>query len=118
MPEIIKRYFAIGLKGWVQLRTALKPPREVITEAAIMVPEVRSRWVIDEANPWGHYVNSDIKKRINLKTTSFEGGRTVATIRAEKFARQLGIKLKEGGMVELSAEQGKAARVLDFKTGA
>src|SRR6267142_4062353 len=102
-----KRYFAVGAaKGWVQIRSAKRPPVVEVSENMTTVKQGRLTW--DERA--FDYVMRYTPRRMKLKVTTFKGGRTLWTVKASKLGRLLGVGVREGGMVELMAEQVEAGR--------
>lgn len=113
------RFFAIGLKGWVQLRVARKPPRVVASEATTLVKHTSYRWVPGvEMNQdgfvlrYGRMVATTKPKKLKMVCTIYEGGRTLATIASAKVRRKLKISILENGLVEISKEQLKELGVV------
>ena len=97
------RYFATGLKGWVQVRRAKKPPRIKVTEA--VVPTTRRRFIPGDFYNFGRTVMEPATKAIQVST--FEGGTILKTVSAVKFRRKLGIGVGQGAYVELQPDQAK-----------
>ena|SRR6266478_2241252 len=97
-----KRFYAVGMvKGWVQIRSAKKPPVPATTTATTTIKQRRLEWDPGAFN----YVNRVTAKKMRLKLTVFEGGRTLWTIKASKLAGLLKVGVREGGIIELMPEQ-------------
>src|SRR5207245_1306462 len=97
-----KKFYAVGMvKGWVQIRSAKKPPVPATTTAITTVKERRLEW-----DPGAFdYIDRVVPKKLRLKVTVFEGGRTLWTIKASKLAGLLKVGVREGGIIELMPEQ-------------
>ena len=101
-----KRHFAVGLKGWVQIRVAAKTPKLITSQASVTVSEKRATWVADGKGLYsGRYVVEKIPKKLVLESKVYEGGRTVATVQQSTFNKRLKVRIREGTLLELSPEQ-------------
>ena len=105
-----KRYFAIGLRGWIQVRVAAKPPIPTTTQATTMVKQakvnfVEGRYGDDGRYIYGHNNVTFTPKELKMKVTIYKGGRTIRTIKSSRFASLLKVGVRENGMMELLPEQ-------------
>lgn len=114
-----KRYFAIGLKGWVQIRVALKPPVAVSSEATRTIMTKTLKYIPGEVNFEKHiykpakYEEITKPKDVVMRVTVFEGGKVLQTIKATKFTRLLKITLHEDAMIELLPEQALTLKAME-----
>lgn len=128
------RYFAVGFKGWVEVRQAKKPPKKVESEVEregersirvgptyhelmeyyqkmnVYYKECATLRVKREAPypiPPSYPEGSTRveKQKQKLSNIVYEGGRVVGQITTRTFSRLLGIMVKVGVMVELQPEQ-------------
>lgn len=103
-----RRYFAIGLKNWVQIRVAMKPPKAVTTCSTTTIQSRQLKWILPDrrGEPYGgHYEEVIEPKELKLEMTVYEGGRTLVTIPLARFIRLFKASLREGCLMELMAEQ-------------
>lgn len=98
------RTWAIGLKGWVEIRLAKQPPKKITSQ----VMRNSYRWHYDYLD------DRDIRipAKIPLKVVSWEGGRTLHTISTKVWKKLMGKGMKMDHMVELSPSQ-----IKDFRKG-
>ena len=99
------RYFAVGLKGWVQIIRSTKPPVATTTEAIVQSERRTLQWKPSPDNPYGNYVEKIVPVKRKLKQTTFEGGAVVKTLKSSRFSCLLKIGVREGAMIELMPEQ-------------
>jgi hypothetical protein len=107
MSRTAKRY-AIGLKGWVQIRLALKEPKPITTEAKIEVPTQVG--YVDKTTlgfPYGVYRFKTVMKPVTLKQVVYEGGRHIMTVSDKKFKSALNRFVPYGTMIEISVDDVK-----------
>ena len=111
-----KRYFAVGLIGWVQIRSANLPPVPLTTESFTMVKESKRKYIpghVDGEPPnaiyvYGQYVDLPVvDKKLKMKSTIYQGGKVLRTMKTAVFSRLLGVSVKDGSMIELMPEQVK-----------
>jgi len=88
-----KRYFAVRVGNWVDIREALKPPKEITSETII---KIKHRYY----DYWNnrYYIRTEPKQ---LKQTIYKGGKTLATIKTRNFATKTQFTVGKGKMVEL-----------------
>lgn len=94
------RQFAIGLKGWVEIRAARKPP--VLSTTIIPTKRRIHKRFLRTA---GWYDWKEVTVPTTVEVHAFEGGRHLRTVKATKFRKLLGISLAPWGVVELLPEQ-------------
>lgn len=104
-----KRYFVVGLKGWVQIRVASKPPKAVTSSTVVRVKERKVTWIPGYMKD-DRWVPSKpsvtiVPRRMTLKDTIYEGGTTLKTLPSTRFATLLKVGVRDGGMTELMPEQ-------------
>lgn len=102
-----KKYFAVGLKGWVQVRQAAKPPKLTTSKAVADIVETDMVWEpAKNGRPDGWYLRKTPKKLV-LKSDLYVGGRTLATVSQKTFRKKLKLIIGEGKLLELTQEQAK-----------
>lgn len=95
--------YAIGMKGWIELREAPVPPKAKTTKSSkIVVKPVRER-------DWdtGKVKNRSVRTRINFVATIFEGGKVLTTITPTHFYNVTGFTLHPKVVKALKAEHAK-----------
>lgn len=117
MPLPNKRFFAVGLKGWVQIRVATKPPKAVTSSTVVDVQERKVEWIPGYMKD-NHWIASKPKvtfvpRQMTLKDTIYEGGKTIKTMKSTRFAALLKVGVREGGMTELMPEQVERLREVE-----
>ena len=100
------RYFAIGLKHWVQIRRAKKPPRAIESKTTVPTIKRSLHWEPGEnLYDYGHVKVVEKHQMFPLSMVTFEGGWIVMTQTTRYIKRKLGITVPEGVMIELTPEQ-------------
>lgn len=91
-----RRLFAIGMKGWVELRTASTPPRKRVTTSTVKFKRF---------NGWNWGGNRPSRKWLEgekeLKVVHFRGGVTLKVVKKAKFKALLGLTIRKDTMIEL-----------------
>ena len=80
-----KHIYAIGWKGWVELRQADKPPKAITTRASKMIKERKIDY-----NAWDYYGSpkwKTVDSEVKIINVFFEGGKTLNTLSADSFCR-------------------------------
>ena len=103
-----KKIFAIGLKGWVELRESSDSPKPLETK----VVKTTTVEEYDFSKPpfmdpqTGHYTYPKVKrkKQLTLKSVSFAGGRRIGVIKSRQFRDLTKLSIGVGGIVELDPE--------------
>lgn len=114
-----KRYFAIGLKGWVQIRVAVKPPVAETSEATKTIQVKTLKYHPGEVDfekhiyKQGWYEPIIKSKDVTMRVTIFEGGKVLQTIKTAKFSRLLKVTVHEDAMMELLPEQVSALKAME-----
>src|SRR3990167_1393357 len=93
------RYFAVALKGWVQVRRAAKPPTPHISKAKVITKQRVWR-----GNRTTLTFNFEPIVHV-LKQTQFVGGHTIAILRPAKFRRITGLSARIGTVQMLTQTQ-------------
>lgn len=107
------RYWGIGFKGWVEIRSSPTQPRKIDSEDEVTSKE-RIRQYPVYPNPatvaavatfYREYYDEPkykmVVKKLKMSSTTFNGGKVMAVIRVERFRRLTKIGVGVGGMVEL-----------------
>lgn len=96
------KLYAIGLKGWVEIRKAKTPPRARISSFKIKGEERKfltwAEWG-GAGDPW-----KMVPKTTTVKVTNFVGGRVLKAVSKRRFAALIGISPKVGEMIEIPPE--------------
>lgn len=94
-------FYAIGLKGWVQIRECAEEPQRLETVAFIPVREEREVW--DPKNSFYRYKTITVKRK--LTQVVYEGGKEILTIAHPKLSRALKLSVPAGSCIKLTAAQ-------------
>ena len=104
-----QRFFAIGLKGWVQIRTAAKPPKGTTSSTTVTVKRRVRDWIPGylQEDRWinSRMVEKVVEQPMKLTATTYTGGRVIKTLKSSLFASRLKVGMREGGLMELLPEQ-------------
>lgn len=97
-------HWAIGLKGWVEIRSSKVPPQKVTST----VKRKSFKWDYtydydEDGNGYGERAKLPIT--LPLKVIIFKGGRTLHTLSMKKFKRLLGRSVRLHQVVELNPAQ-------------
>lgn len=103
-----EKLYAIGLKGWVEIRKAKEVPKARITQAKIQGEKsVYVSWR-DWANAGGTYADYTGWKTVpcttTLKVTHFVGGRRLKVVSKRRFSQFVGLSPKVGELLEIPPE--------------
>lgn len=103
-------HYAIGLKGWVQIRTAAKPPTLVISEAELPAVEFTRTYIPGTFDSlgfpltYGHWgPRQRVETPLPIKLYVYEGGRTIRTLKSLKFRVLTGLSVRENQLKQLDA---------------
>lgn len=95
------KFYAIGLKGWVQVRECQDEPQRLETVAFITSSEMKEVW--EPKNSFYRYKPVKVKRK--LVNVVYEGGKEVFTIAHPKLSRALKLSVPAGSCVKLTAAQ-------------
>lgn len=95
------KFYAIGLKGWVQIRECQEPPQRLETVAFIPVKEEREVW--DPKNSFYRYKTITVKRK--LVNVVYEGGVELLTLSHPTFSRRLKMGVAEHECLMLTPAQ-------------
>ena len=93
IPTADRRYFAVGLMGWVQIRVCTKPPKKVVSKGKFPATIVSMR-------PWRDPIEQKFK--MDVAYTYYTGGRTVVTLKTRRFRALAGVSCRDGVCFELA----------------
>lgn len=95
------RFWAVGLKGWVQIRSGNKPPRPITSSSLIPLEQQQGGYFDYWSQRWegGFKVKSVFK----LEQVVFEGGRVIYTLPTRRFNRLTKLRVKKDEVVEVGA---------------
>lgn len=100
--------WAVGMKGWVEIRSAPSPPRKKVSETIkkIQYRDTRPVFYPRAQDGWGEYRSSNklVRRDLKLTVTTFSGGRVCATLKADTFARHTKVRVGSGGLIELTPD--------------
>ena len=109
------KYYAVSFGEWIELRQAVKPPKEMITEVnrgtvkeKVMTGEI----YVNQAGYHQHRMKT-VTRPIILKMIAHEGGRVICAIRDNRFFSLTRRDIERGQMIELTDAQ--ADKILAFK---
>lgn len=97
-----KRFWAVGLKGWVQIRSAAKPPRAVPSAFTYEVERMEGGYwdFYDRQLHGGHLV----KRQVKCEQVVHEGGTILYTLPTRTFNRLSKVRVKKGEVLALSPD--------------
>jgi hypothetical protein len=102
------RYFAIGLRDWVEIRSAPSPPREHTTHFTVKKKVPRTRRVGTDVWGYGQYLYTEEEVKQKTPYTIFRGGTCLATLKKRRLSKKWGIAVPGQSCIELTAEQASA----------
>ena len=109
------KYYAISFGEWIELRQAVKPPKEVVTEVnrgTITEKVITGELYLTKAG-YHTYRMKNVTVPVVLKVTAHEGGRVICTIRDNRFFSLTRLDIERGQMIALTDIQ--ADKILAFK---
>jgi len=94
-----KKVYAIGMKGWVELRLAAKPPSPDTSEAVVTY----TRKQLDYAEYYASGVPTykEILKKLKMKDVTFRGGKVVGMVTNRVFSNLTKVSIRKDGILEL-----------------
>jgi hypothetical protein len=104
----VTRYFAIGLRDWVEIRSAQSPPRERTTHFTVKQKVARTRRIGTDIWGYGQYLFTEEEVKKKAPYTIFQGGTCLATLKKRRLARKWGVSVPGNSCIELTAEQAVA----------
>jgi len=109
------KYYAVSFGEWIELRQAVKPPKEMITEVkrGTVKEKVSTGEIYINKLGYHQYRMKTIESPIVLKVVAHEGGRVICAIRDNRFFGLTRLDIERGQMRELTNEQ--ADKILTFK---
>jgi hypothetical protein len=90
-------YYAIGMKGWVEIRKAAKEP--IPRKSSAKIPGKKLRYD-DWTGQW-----RSTNAPFVLAVTIYTGGETVVTLKSESVTRRLGIRIPPDSCLKLTKDQ-------------
>jgi len=100
---VSKKYWAIAIGQWVEVRTALHPPQKVETQAVKTYEAAEAYWDNRAHGGAGDYRTRKSRKQFTIKAVIYKGGKAVFTLKRDRFRAASGRAIDNGGMVELSS---------------
>src|ERR1035437_1716082 len=109
------KYYAVSFGEWIELRQAMKPPKEMVTEISrgTIKEKVSTGEIYINKLGYHQYRMKTIERPITLKVTAHEGGRVICAIRDNRFFSLTRRDIERGQMIALTDIQ--AQKILDFK---
>jgi hypothetical protein len=98
----MKHIYAIGLKGWTELRECDTKPKRYVTETVRPVKTLRYIPSNYDTGQMGYY--KDIKRNMSIKAVVYLGGKVVKTLKTGTFAHLTQISIRNGGCMKLPAD--------------
>lgn len=84
--------YALGLKGWVEIRKARRPPQPHLSKVKLATPT--------DSVGWSHpYDGRYIPPHSWIRQICFKGGRFVRSMRKRRFSALTSLKVPIGGVV-------------------
>lgn len=94
-------YYAIGLKGWVQVRESASPPKKVTTKAIIKAKEAVEVYDYSRNN----YITKVTPIKRTLTSIIYKGGNVVLTLPSSKASRRFGRTIRQHECLKLTLAQ-------------
>lgn len=95
----LTKYFAVGLKGWVEIRRHHLPLKELKSEAKVKIKET-----FYDYNPYSYQeVRRKRDKIITLKQSVWQGGKIIRTLKTSQFRYLSGMQVGNGKCVPITA---------------
>lgn len=91
------RYFAVGLKGWVEIRQHTQPLKELKSEAKIKIKETYYDY-----RDWYNGEPKQRDKIVTLKQTVWQGGKILRTLKTSQFKYRAGFQVGKDKCVEIT----------------
>lgn len=95
--------YALGLKKFIELREASKPPKPFSSSTFIEIEEMVSEAVRGEGG-WPTYQLVPRKRKMTLSSITFAGGKRLGVIKPARFTQITKVALREGGIFEIPEE--------------
>lgn len=97
-----ERFWAVGFKGWVELRSHPTAPKAI---RSVMEMEVDAPYNLTWNSVTAMYEHSKpTKRKREVKTVAYDGGRVLRVMTPNKFYRLTGQMVPANAMVEVTAE--------------
>lgn len=109
-PMKQRRVYALGMKGWVELREADVAPKlhaSEINQPAVKQKVYKQGYWTNGPNGLDEYTPARfiyVSKRMKIKNIIFTGGKPLNSLKTRRFAALTKISIRAGGIVELSPE--------------
>lgn len=100
-----KKYWAIAIGQWVEVRVALHPPQKVETQAIKTYETVESYWDNRAHGGAGDYRTRKARKQFTIKAVIYKGGKAIFTLKRDRFRAAVGKAIDNGGMLALSSAE-------------
>ena len=109
------KYYAVSFGEWIELRQAMKPPKEMVTEVSrgTVKEKVATGEIYINQNGFHQYRMKTVTRPVTLKVIAHEGGRVICAIRDNRFFSLTRRDIERGQMIALTDIQ--AQKILDFK---
>lgn len=110
------KFWAVGLKNWVELRESASAPVANVTKAEKVIKERVPKIV--KAMVAGQFKVEQklVKKTVVIKAVTFEGGKVVATVEMNRFRSETGLSIKPEMVVEVPEDYAKGLIERDWST--
>lgn len=90
-----KRYFAVSYGNWIEIREAVNPPKEVVSEGV-----VKTR-LVGYHDYWNNRYHPGRLVSTKIKQTVFKGGKVLKTVKKSLFLKKTGLSVGKNRMAEL-----------------
>ena len=105
--DMTKRFFAVGFKNWIEIRSSNKPPIKHKSASVREVPvgDPRSRYYNERTGKisFRKYINKEYK----ISCVHYIGGKVIGTLKANSFIGIVGFGVLMNDMIELTDAQVK-----------
>lgn len=98
--------YAIGMKGWVELRSCVMAPRAKVTKVSKVLPPVKKPVRVLSKDGWGvDYVEKMVSERVEIISTVWVGGKVIECVPARDFALGAALYLRPGTCQKVQKER-------------
>ena len=103
--------YAVGLKGWVEIREASTPPHR--HTSTLKVPYTQTLVAVNGRDAWGYttYTIRDERKERKLSHVAYSGGKVLGCLSKRRFARRYGMGVPIGTCLPIPV--GLTAQILE-----
>jgi hypothetical protein len=93
--------YAIGMKGWVELRRCRRIPKCVETKATVVATRRVSYMHYTDDEPWGYTRWRKVPVNTTIKNIFYKGGKKIGILKSTKFAALTRVSIRDGGIIQV-----------------